>query len=104
MDEDEEDVVKSAGKEQKMEIKKEGEEEVMKSQSTEAEDEGGAKPEPEMGRLVMTIDGQQKQLPFGPNDLLSTATMLDGDKVSQSDPWEDLHLQRAWIVECVLLK
>ncbi|XP_037321498.2 uncharacterized protein si:dkeyp-121d4.3 [Pungitius pungitius] len=35
----------------------------------------------EMGRLVMTIDGQQKLLPFGPNDLLSTATMLDGDKV-----------------------
>lgn len=84
MDEEEkEDVGKSAGEEQKMEVKKEVEDEAMKSQSTE--DEGGAKPEPEMGRLVMTIDGQQKQLPFGPNDLLSTATMLDGDKVSQSD-------------------
>lgn len=35
----------------------------------------------EMGRLVMTIDGQQKQLSFSPKDLLSTATMLDGDKV-----------------------
>lgn len=85
-DEDEkEDVGKPAGEEQKMEIKKEEEEEVTKSQSTEAEDdaaaEGGAKPEPEMGRLVMTIDRQQKQLPFAPNDLLSTATMLDGDKV-----------------------
>lgn len=101
MDEDEEeDVVKSAGEEQEMEIKKEVEEEVMKSQLTEADDEGGAKPEPEMGRLVMTIDGEQKQLPFGPDDLLSTATMLDGDKVSQSDPWEDLHLQSAWIVVC----
>ncbi|XP_042357606.1 serine/arginine repetitive matrix protein 2-like [Plectropomus leopardus] len=29
----------------------------------------------------MTIDGQQKQLPFGPDDLLTAATMLDGDKV-----------------------
>lgn len=36
----------------------------------------------EMGRLVMTVAGVQKQLTFGPNDLLSTATMLDGDKVS----------------------
>lgn len=35
----------------------------------------------EMGRLVMTIDGQQKQLSFSPKDLLTTATMLDGDKV-----------------------
>lgn len=32
----------------------------------------------------MTIDGQQKQLPFGPTDLLTTATMLDGDKVGDS--------------------
>lgn len=35
----------------------------------------------EMGRLVMTIEGQQKQLSFSPKDLLTTATMLDGDKV-----------------------
>lgn len=44
-------------------------------------DGGEAKPESGMGRLVMTVDGQQKQLSFGPNDLLSTATMFDGDKV-----------------------
>lgn len=42
---------------------------------------GGAKPEPGMGRLVMTIEGQQKQLSFSPSDLLSTATMFDGDRV-----------------------
>lgn len=40
-----------------------------------------AKAEPSMGRLVMTVDGQQKQLSFCPNDLLSTATMFDGDRV-----------------------
>lgn len=38
-------------------------------------------PAPEVGRLVMTVDGRQKQLSFGPNDLLSLATMLVGDKV-----------------------
>ncbi|KAM9847970.1 uncharacterized protein ACBR49_009236 [Aulostomus maculatus] len=47
--------------------------------------EGGArnqaKPTADMGRLVMTINGQQKQLPFGHADLLTGATMLDGDKV-----------------------
>lgn len=43
---------------------------------------GGAKAEPGAGRLVMTVDGQQKQLPFGQSDLLSTATMFDGDRVS----------------------
>uniref|UniRef100_H3D776 CSD domain-containing protein n=1 Tax=Tetraodon nigroviridis TaxID=99883 RepID=H3D776_TETNG len=42
---------------------------------------GGAKAEPGAGRLVMTVDGQQKQLPFGQSDLLSTATMFDGDRV-----------------------
>lgn len=43
---------------------------------------GGAKAELGMGRLVMTVDGQQKQLPFCPSDLLSSATMFDGDRVS----------------------
>lgn len=42
----------------------------------------GAKAELGMGRLVMTVDGQQKQLSFRHNDLLSTATMFDGDRVS----------------------
>ncbi|XP_030012040.1 serine/arginine repetitive matrix protein 1 isoform X2 [Sphaeramia orbicularis] len=62
----------AAGEEQKeMKIKKEEEDEVvMKAQLTS-----------DLGRLVMTIDGQQKQLPFGPEDLMTTATMLDGDKV-----------------------
>lgn len=44
----------------------------------------------DMGRLVMTVAGVQKQLNFGPNDLLSTATMLDGDKVSRQ--WSSLVL------------
>lgn len=65
-----------------MEIKTEEEEEEMKNQSTAAGPEGKAKPERDLGRLVMTVSGVQKQLPFSPNDLLSTATMLDGDKVS----------------------
>ncbi|XP_037638022.1 uncharacterized protein si:dkeyp-121d4.3 isoform X2 [Sebastes umbrosus] len=62
------------GKEEEEEVKK-------KKQSVEAGGGAAEKPDPEMGRLVMTIDGEQKQLTFGPNDLLSTATMLDGDKV-----------------------
>ncbi|XP_076598707.1 uncharacterized protein LOC143327925 isoform X2 [Chaetodon auriga] len=72
------------GKEGKTEMKKE-DEEVKKSHCADAGGGaaagGGAKPDPEMGRLVMTVDGQQKQLPFGPSDLLTTGTMFDGDKV-----------------------
>ncbi|XP_062256816.1 uncharacterized protein si:dkeyp-121d4.3 isoform X3 [Platichthys flesus] len=56
-----------------------GKVEVKKDQPTDIR--GGVKPQREMGRLVMTVDGQQKQLPFSPSDLLSSATMLDGDKV-----------------------
>lgn len=77
-----------------MEIKTEEEEEEMKTQATAAGPEGETKPERDVGRLVMTVSGVQKQLPFSPNDLLSTATMLDGDKVSddittlsQSEPY-----------------
>ncbi|XP_028983518.2 serine/arginine repetitive matrix protein 2 isoform X2 [Betta splendens] len=51
---------------------KEEEEELKKNQSDRAAD---------VGRLVMTVDGEQKQLSFEPKDLLTTATMLDGDKV-----------------------
>ncbi|XP_054455849.1 uncharacterized protein si:dkeyp-121d4.3 isoform X2 [Anoplopoma fimbria] len=70
---------KPEGDERKMEMK---EEEVKeKQQASQAAGGAAVKADPEMGRLVMTIDGQQKLLPFGPNDLLSTATMLDGDKV-----------------------
>lgn len=47
---------------------------------------GGADGPEEAGRLVMTIHGRQKQLPFGPDDLLSAATMLTGDKVSSLWP------------------
>lgn len=68
--------------EHKVEIKKEDEDEVTK---IGARDDtaacGGAKLDPAMGRLVMTIEGSQKQLPFSSSDLLSTATMLHGDKV-----------------------
>lgn len=82
-DEKEEGEEKPEGQEGKVEIAKEDEEEeeVKKNQSAEAG--GGAKPSPEMGRLVMTIDGQQKQLSFGLKDLLTSATMLDGDKVRE---------------------
>ena len=59
-----------------------GKVEVKKDQQTDIR--GGVKPQQEMGRLVMTVDGQQKQLPFSPRDLLSSATMLDGDKVCLS--------------------
>jgi len=80
MDKMDEGETKEGGKELK-EVKKEEEEgeEFVKDQQAEAG--GGAKAAPEMGRLVMTIDGEQKQLPFGRRDLLTTATMLDGDKV-----------------------
>lgn len=47
---------------------------------------GGATAAPGAGRLVMTVDGQQKQLPFCQSDLLSTATMFDGDRVSPAPP------------------
>ncbi|XP_043992669.1 uncharacterized protein si:dkeyp-121d4.3 isoform X1 [Gambusia affinis] len=54
-----------------------------KEMQGEEEEQIGAPspPAPEVGRLVMTVDGRQKQLSFGPNDLLSLATMLVGDKV-----------------------
>lgn len=45
---------------------------------------GRGKTDTEIGRLVMTVDGQQKQLFFGRKDLLTTATMLDGDKVRRT--------------------
>ncbi|XP_061545241.1 uncharacterized protein si:dkeyp-121d4.3 [Phycodurus eques] len=43
--------------------------------------QGGVESPEEAGRLVMTIDGRQKQLPFGRTELLTGATMLTGDKV-----------------------
>ncbi|KAM9727785.1 uncharacterized protein ACNS7B_018142 [Menidia menidia] len=49
----------------------------LKEVKKEEEEPGGA----ELGRLVMTVDGQQRQLPFSRRDLLTMATMLDGDKV-----------------------
>ena len=63
-------------------MKGKGKVEVKKDQPTDIR--SGVKPQQEMGRLVMTVDGQQKQLPFSPRDLLSSATMLDGDKVRLS--------------------
>uniref|UniRef100_A0A3B4G420 Cold shock domain-containing protein n=1 Tax=Pundamilia nyererei TaxID=303518 RepID=A0A3B4G420_9CICH len=68
------------GQEVTLELKKEKTyEEVTKEKPPVAEVK--TKSDVEVGRLVMTIDGQQKQLTFGPKDLLTTATMLDGDKV-----------------------
>ncbi len=86
-DEDEKEEFKDKPEEEKgrLEMKKEEEEneDVKKNQSAETDGRAGgrAKVDPEMGLLVMTIDGQQKQLSFGPSDLLTTATMMDGDKV-----------------------
>ncbi|KAM7385975.1 hypothetical protein PAMP_002008 [Pampus punctatissimus] len=78
MDEAEEAEEKSEGEEGKTKTK-----EVKEDQPAEAggESRSNAEPDAEMGRLVMTIDGQQKQLPFSHSDLLTSATMLDGDKV-----------------------
>lgn len=66
-----------ASEEQKVEIKKEDEDESQEDPAAC----GAAKLDPAMGRLVMTIEGHQKQLSFSSSDLLSTATMLHGDKV-----------------------
>lgn len=55
---------------------------AIKQEEVEEEVSTGAEVDREMGRLVMTVAGEQKQLTFCPNDLLSTATMMDGDKVS----------------------
>lgn len=55
---------------------------TIKEEEEDKEVSTGTEVDQVMGRLVMTVAGVQKQLNFGPNDLLSTATMLDGDKVS----------------------
>lgn len=68
MDEDIEKKEQEAGEELMKEIKKEKPEPVQPGQ--------------EMGRVVMTVNGEQKQLSFGPKDLMTTATMMVGDKVS----------------------
>lgn len=79
-DEDEEEEEAGGGG---VKVKKEAEE-------TPAE----TKAEPEMGRLVMTINGQQKQLSFGRCDLLTGATMLDGDKVCPPTSGSPEHTHR----------
>ena len=75
MDEDEKETNGKPEGEEKMEEK-------MKEEKKEEEEKKKAPSDPEIGRLVMTVDGQQKQLTFTTMDLLSTATMMDGDKVS----------------------
>lgn len=82
MEEDEKDgkAVEEEEKDESVQIKTEKEEEDKCFPG--AIPGGVAKMELGMGRLVMTVDGRQKQLPFCPNDLLSTATMFDGDRVS----------------------
>lgn len=81
MDEEEEqEAAKKQEEETKMEIKKEEDVEEEKSDPPEAA--GKRQREPEKGRLVMTVNGEQKQLSFSPTDLLTMATMLVGDKVS----------------------
>lgn len=79
---------KAEEEEEQVKVKKEKveqqeEEEVKKNQSA------GVKTDPDVGRLVMTVDGKQKQLPFGPHDLLTSATMLDGDKVRRLQRKQD---------------
>ncbi|KAF1371401.1 hypothetical protein PFLUV_G00278750, partial [Perca fluviatilis] len=63
----------AGGPEGKVEVKKEKEEEEQEGKKEQSA--------AETGRLVMTVEGEQKQLRFGPDDLLSTSTMLDGDQV-----------------------
>ncbi|XP_061693309.1 uncharacterized protein si:dkeyp-121d4.3 [Syngnathoides biaculeatus] len=68
-------------------VKEEEEEEEVKIKMEEVdtgkteEIQGGVVRPEEAGLLVMTIEACQKQLPFGPTDLLTGATMLTGDKV-----------------------
>ncbi|XP_061915339.1 uncharacterized protein si:dkeyp-121d4.3 isoform X1 [Entelurus aequoreus] len=71
-------------------IKKEEEDQEVKTERPEEEKSkeeagGGAEsqssPPEELGRLVMTVEGQQKVLTFGLTDMLTRATMLVGDKV-----------------------
>ncbi|KAM8852641.1 uncharacterized protein znf318 [Synchiropus picturatus] len=54
----------------------------------------------EAGLLVTTIGGDQKQLPFGHNDLMSSATMMVGDKVKfHIASHRDTKVERATFVE-----
>ncbi|MED6294456.1 hypothetical protein CHARACLAT_021241, partial [Characodon lateralis] len=81
-----------------MEVKKEEDVEEEKSKPTEAAKDGQL--DPEMGRLVMTVSGEQKQLSFGADDMLTTATMLVGDKVRFSlATHRDTKEERATFVE-----
>ncbi|XP_053731678.1 uncharacterized protein si:dkeyp-121d4.3 isoform X2 [Synchiropus splendidus] len=53
----------------------------VKTEQLEVKDENDAEElGQEAGLLVTTIRGEQKQLPFGHNDLMSSATMMVGDK------------------------
>jgi len=63
-----------------VQVKQEPEDGPGDSQPTVAKGKDGAN----RGRLVMTVAGEQKILHFDPSDIISTATMMVGDKVSLS--------------------
>lgn len=73
----EEEVIEEEEKKNVEEDKEDGG--VEETKAPEPANKGQA--EPEMGRLVMTIGSEQKMLSFTAKDLLTTATMLVGDKV-----------------------
>ena len=62
----------------KVEVKEEQEERPVDGQPAG----GKEKERPDRGRLVMTIAGEQKMLHFDPIDVMTSATMMVGDKVS----------------------
>ena len=91
-DKGDEEKTKGEGGEKKAEAKPEGEKppvvEVKKeneevSVDDKKPDESEKSKDADMGRLVMTVAGEQKQLAFRRRDLLCIATMMVGDKVTQ---------------------
>uniref|UniRef100_A0A8C6P116 Uncharacterized LOC107376715 n=1 Tax=Nothobranchius furzeri TaxID=105023 RepID=A0A8C6P116_NOTFU len=54
---------------------------VLRASGAEVTEPAKEPADAERGQLVMTVDGGQKKLNFGPKDLLTMATMLAGDKV-----------------------
>ena len=64
----------------KVEVKEEQEERPVDGQPAGGKEK--EKERPDRGRLVMTIAGEQKMLHFDPIDVMTSATMMVGDKVS----------------------
>ncbi|CAL8390687.1 unnamed protein product [Arctogadus glacialis] len=65
----------------KVEVKEEQEERPVDGQPAGGKEKEKEKERPDRGRLVMTIAGEQKMLHFDPIDVMTSATMMVGDKV-----------------------